>query len=178
MPEAVPGPLLTAGQVARLAAAARLPGPFALVRVADAIGAEATGHRLCTAMRFDAAAMTVQRLYSSDPIAYPVGGAKPKRDTAWGRQVLLERRLYCGQGAEDLRRDFADHAVILGLGLRSVVNVPIVTGGECLGTLNFLWVQERVGPMQVALAELLGLIVTPDWIQRPMVMGSEGLLAG
>lgn len=178
MPEAVPSPLLTAAQVARLAAAARLPGPFALVRVADAIGAEATGHRLCTAMRFDAAAMTVQRLYSSDPIAYPVGGAKPKRDTAWGRQVLLERRLYCGQGAEDLRRDFADHAVILGLGLRSVVNVPIVTGGECLGTLNFLWAEERAGPRQVALAELLGLIVTPDWIQRPTEMGSEGLLAG
>lgn len=178
MPEVAPSPLLTAAQVARLAAAARLPGPLALVRVADEIFAEATGHLLCTAMRFDVAAMTVQRIYSSDPIAYPVGGAKPKRDTAWGQQVLLDRRLYCGQGVEDLRRDFADHAVILGLGLRSVVNVPIVTGGECVGTLNFLWAQERVGPMQMALAELLGLIVTPDWFQRPTVMGSEGLLAG
>ncbi len=177
MPEAPPGPLLSAAQVARLAAAARLPGPLAMVRVADAIGAEATGHRLCTAMRFDAAGMTVQRLYSSDPLAYPVGGAKPKRDTAWGRQVLLERRLYCGQGAEDLSRDFADHAVILGLGLRSVVNVPIVAGGECLGTLNFLWAEERVGPIQVALAELLGLIVTPDWLPRSMVRGTEALLA-
>jgi hypothetical protein len=178
MPEVAPSPLLTVAQVARLAAAARLPGPLAMVRVADEIFAEATGHRLCTAMRFDVAAMTVQRIYSSDPIAYPVGGAKPKRDTAWGQQVLLDRRLYCGQGVEDLRRDFADHAVILGLGLRSVVNVPIVTGGECVGTLNFLWAQERVGPMQMALAELLGLIVTPDWFQRPTVMGSEGLLAG
>jgi hypothetical protein len=178
MPEAVPGPLLTAVQVARLAAAARLPGPLAMVRVADAIGAEVTGHRLCTAMRFDAAAMTVQRLYSSDPIAYPVGGAKPKRDTAWGRQVLLERRRYCGQGAEDLRRDFADHAVILGLGLRSVVNIPIVAGGECLGTLNFLWAEERVGPMQVALAELLGLIVTPDWIPRSAATSADALLPG
>lgn len=177
MPEAAAEALLTAAQVERLAAAARLPGPLAMVRAADAIGAEATGHRLCTAMRFDAAAMTVQRLYSSDPIAYPVGGAKPKRDTAWGQQVLLEHKLYCGQGAEDLRRDFADHAVILALGLRSVVNVPIVAGGKCLGTLNFLWAEERVGPVQVALAELLGLIVTPDWLPRSTVSGSEGLLA-
>jgi GAF domain-containing protein len=177
MPETAAGPLLTFAQVERLAAAARLPGPLALVRVADAIGAEVTGHRLCTAMRFDAAAMTVQRLYSSNPSAYPVGGAKPKRDTAWGRQVLLERRLYCGQGAEDLRRDFADHAVILGLGLRSVVNVPIVARGECLGTLNFLWAEERVGQMQVALAELLGLIATPDWLPPSTAKGSEVLLA-
>jgi len=178
MPETAPGTLLTAAQVARLVAAAQLPGQLAMVRVADAICAEATGHRLCTAMRFDAAEMTVQRLYSSDPIAYPVGGAKPKRDTAWGRQVLLERRLYCGQGVEDLRRDFADHAVILGLGLRSVVNVPIVAGGECLGTLNFLWPEERVGPMQVALAEVLGLIVTPDWIQGAAARSPEALLPG
>jgi hypothetical protein len=173
MPEAAPDPLLTAAQVARLVAAAQSPGPLAMVRAADQIAAVATGHRLCTAMRFDAATMTVQRLYSSDPIAYPVGGAKPKRDTAWGRQVLLERRLYRGQGVEDLRRDFADHAVILGLGLRSVVNVPIVAGGECLGTLNFLWPKERVGPRQVALAELLGLIVTPDWLPRSTARGAE-----
>lgn len=176
MPETAAGPLLTAAQVERLAAAARLPGPLALVRIADAIAAEATGHRLCTAMRFDAAAMTVQRLYSSDPIAYPLGGAKPKRDTAWGQQVLLERRLYCGQGAEDLRRDFADHALILGLGLRSVVNVPIVAGGECLGTLNFLWAEERVGPMQLALAQLLGLIATPDWLSPSSECVVEGPL--
>jgi hypothetical protein len=168
--------MLTAAQVARLAAAARLPGPLALVRAADEIGAEGTGHRLCTAMRFDATAMTVQRLYSSDPVAYPVGGAKPKRDTAWGRQVLLEQRLYRGQGAEDLRRDFADHAIILGLGLRSVVNVPIVAGGACLGTLNFLWADEHLGPRQVALAELLGLIVTPDWLPRATTRGPDAHL--
>lgn len=61
-----------AAQVARRAAAARQPGPRAMVRVADAIGAEATGHRLCSAMRLDAAAMAVQRFYSCDLIAYPL----------------------------------------------------------------------------------------------------------
>lgn len=158
---------LTAAQLARLEAAARDPAPLALLRAVDAVGREAAGHALCTAMRFDAAAMTVQRLYSSDPAAYPVGGAKPKRDTDWGRQVLLERSLFVGEGEAAIRRHFDDHAVILGLGLRSIVNVPVVAGGACRGTLNLLWPQPDVPPERVALARLLGLLATPAWLQAP-----------
>ncbi|MCB4824806.1 GAF domain-containing protein [Roseicella aerolata] len=161
MPEA--GASLTPAQLARLAAAARAPGPLALLRAADEVGREAMGHRLCTAMRFDAAAMTVQRIYSSDPLAYPVGGAKPKRDTAWGRHVLLEQRVFTGEGEAAIRAHFDDHAVIAGLGLRSIVNVPVVLRGLCRGTLNFLWAEEQVPAARVALAELLGLVAAADW---------------
>ncbi|MBU8536655.1 GAF domain-containing protein [Falsiroseomonas tokyonensis] len=160
MPDAV----LTAAQLSRMAEAAREARPLALLRAADEIGRQAMGHRLCTAMRFDAAAMTVRRLYSSDPESYPVGGTKPKRDTAWGRHVLLERRVFVGEGADAITEFFDDHALILGLGLRSIVNVPILHGGVCLGTVNFLWAEERVRPEWRALAELLGLVVAPDWI--------------
>jgi len=158
MPEA----RLTDAHRALLHEAARDIAPFALLRAADAIAREATGARLCTAMRFDAAAMTVRRLYSSDPVAYPVGGAKPKRDTAWGRQVLIEQRLFLGEGEAAIRAHFDDHAVILGLGLRSIVNVPLVLAGTCRGTLNLLWPAPRLDPDHVALAELLGLIVTAE----------------
>ncbi len=174
MPEAAAGPALagatlTAAQLAGLAAAARQDAPpLALLRAADAVGHEAMGHRLCTAMRFDAAAATVRRLHSSAPDAYPVGGTKPKRDTDWARHVLQERRTFVGEGEAAIRRHFADHALILGLGLRSVVNVPVVLRGACLGTLNFLWAEDAVRPGQVALAELLGLIVVPDWAAASM----------
>ncbi|WP_439595375.1 GAF domain-containing protein [Falsiroseomonas sp.] len=160
MPDAV----LTAAQLAQLTGAAREAAPLALLRAADVVGRQAMGHRLCTAMRFDAAAMTVRRLYSSDAGSYPVGGAKPKRDTAWGRHVLLERRVFVGEGAAAITEFFDDHALILGLGLRSIVNVPILHGDACLGTVNFLWAEERVRPEWRALAELLGLVVAPDWI--------------
>jgi GAF domain-containing protein len=154
---------LTAGLLARIEAAAREAPPLALLPAIDAVAREATGHGLLTAMRFDAAAMTVQRIWSSMPEAYPVGGAKPKRDTAWGRQVLLEQRVFVGEGEAAIRAHFADHAVILGLGLRSIVNVPVVAGGACLGTLNILWSAERVAPEQVALARLLGLLAVVAW---------------
>ncbi len=157
-------PELDAAGLAAFAAAARDARPLALLAAADAVGRQAMGHRLCTAMRFDAVAMTVRRLYSSDPAAYPVGGAKPKRDTEWGRHVLLRREVFVGEGAAAITAYFDDHAVILGLGLRSIVNVPILHGGTCLGTLNFLWAEESVRPEHRAMAELLGLLVAPDWV--------------
>ena len=155
-------PELTPPQLARLTAAARDAAPLALLRAADAVARDATGRGLCTAMRFDAATMTVQRIYTSAPDAYPLGGAKPKRDTDWGRQVLLEKRVFVGQGDAAIRANFDDHAVILALGLHSVVNVPVVARGECLGTLNVLWAEATVPPDHVALAELLGLLVAAD----------------
>jgi hypothetical protein len=45
------------------------------------------GHRLCTATRFDVSALTVQRIYRSMLEAYLVAAARPKRDTAWSRQI-------------------------------------------------------------------------------------------
>ncbi|MDO9503230.1 GAF domain-containing protein [Falsiroseomonas sp.] len=157
-------PELDAAGLAAFTAAAREARPLALLQAADAVGRRAMGHRLCTAMRFDAAAMTVRRLYSSDNAAYPVGGAKPKRDTAWGRHVLLRREVFVGEGAEAITEYFDDHALILGLGLRSIVNVPVLYAGACLGTVNFLWAEDRVAPGWRSLAELLGLLVAPDWV--------------
>ena len=159
MPEAA----LTAAQIARLAAAARTADPMALITAVDAVGREATGHALCTAMRFDAAAMTVQRIWSSDPSAYPVGGAKPKRDTEWGRQVLLEGQVFVGEGAAAIAAHFDDHALIAALGCASIVNIPVMLRGECRGTLNLLWRDTTVPPARRAMAELLGLLATPAW---------------
>ena len=66
------------------------------------------------------------------------GGRKDKRDTAWGRQVLDDGRPFIGRTADDIRAHFDDHAVILGLGLESVLNVPVRLRGRTIGTMNLL----------------------------------------
>lgn len=150
-------PELSAAQIARLAEAP------ALLPAVDAVGREAMGQALCTAMRFDAATMRVQRLYTSDAAAYPLGGWKNKRDTAWGRQVLIEGRVFVAEGAAAIAEHFDDHATIARLGLHSIVNVPVRLGGVCVGTVNFLWTDPVVGAERVAMARLLGLVATPAW---------------
>lgn len=141
--------------------------PFDTVRACAAIDAGALAvmeHALCTVNRFHPGPMQVERIYSSQPAAYPLGGRKDKRDTAWGRQVLLERRMYVGEGAAAIRAAFDDHAVIASLGLQSIVNVPVVFEARCLGTLNLLMTRPAVTPLQVEFARLLGLLLLPVFL--------------
>lgn len=93
---------------------------------------------LFTAMRFHADLMEVERIYSTLPDVYPVSGRKPKRDTAWGEKVLVQQQVNNGFGPEDIKWAFSDHETILGLGLKAVLNIPVVRDGKVLGTINFL----------------------------------------
>lgn len=112
---------------------------------------------LVTAMRHDEAAATVERLYSSNPAAYPVGGRKLKRDSDWSRHVLVEHRVLVSAGDDAIQQHYTDHATIFGLGLHSCVNVPLVSGGKCLGTLNVLNARASWSEDEVAAARVLGL---------------------
>jgi hypothetical protein len=114
--------------------------------------------------------MRVVRLYSSNPQAYPPGGSKDKRGTAWGRHVLLERKLFIGEGTDAIREFFNDHDAIRELGLRSVINVPVVYGQACLGTVNFLMPREALSADDIAAARLAGLLALPAFL----MLGPQG----
>jgi GAF domain-containing protein len=96
------------------------------------------GYRLFTAMRYLPATDEVERVYTSDPRSYPLGGRKLKRDTAWSRQVLGAGEPYFANDAAGIRAAFDDAEKILGLGLGAVINVPVKLDGKVVGTLNFL----------------------------------------
>lgn len=125
------------------------------------------GHRLFTIMAFDSVRMEVERLYSSKPEAYPPGGRKKKRDTYWGRQVLELGEPYVGCTADDIRANFSDHEVILGLGLESILNMPIRAEGKTLGTVNLLHERGYYCEKDLEAATLLaGLLVAPLSVRR------------
>ena len=107
-------------------------------RAAEHATSKLIGHSLFTVMAFDPDLMEVERFYTSDPVNYPAGGRKKKRNTDWGRHVLLEGQIYIGSNDEDIRQNFDDHEVIIGLGLCSVINIPIKRMGTTIGTMNLL----------------------------------------
>lgn len=119
---------------------------------------------LCTVNRYDAETEQVVRLYSSDPVAYPVGGSKNKAGTAWGKHVLHEQQVFVGQGIQAIRSFFDDHQAIQSLGLQSVINVPVVFAGRCLGTLNFLMSTPEVSSPMVQVARWAGLMAVPGFM--------------
>jgi hypothetical protein len=113
----------------------------------------ALDNELFTAMRFHAVTMEVERLHSTLPDSYPASGRKPKRDTEWGKKVLIDREINLGFGAADIRWAFSDHETILGLGLNAVLNVPIVLNGSVLGTINYLRGDPAFSSREVEIAE-------------------------
>ena len=101
--------------------------------------------------------MELERIHSSRPDVYPVGGRKSKRQTSWARQVMEERRIFVGEGPLEMAAAFDDQERMASLGIRSIVNVPVVVRDRCLGVLNFGRDQERIPATVVLLAGLLGL---------------------
>ena len=107
----------------------------------------------------------LQRLWSSDPQAYPVAGRKRKTLTPWTRQLLMRAEIFIGEGDAALAEVFDDHALIAALGLRAVVNVPLLEDHRCVATFNVLGTRASWLPQEVALVRLLALLATP-WVLR------------
>jgi GAF domain-containing protein len=153
---------LTVRDLAELAAivADRAEAP-ALFAAADALVRRTIGHKLFTVMRVHEAAQEVERLYSSDPRAYPVGGRKKKADTPWGRVVLTEGRVFVAATPEEVRRAFADHELISSLGIGSIMNVPISVAGRRLGTMNVSHDADWFTPEDAEKGRVIAAVLAP-----------------
>lgn len=115
----------------------------------------------------------LERVWSSDPAAYPVAGRKRKTLTPWTRQLLRRAEIFIGEGEAALAQVFDDHALITGLGLRSVVNVPLLDdAGRCFATFNALGPRSHWLPREVLAVSLLATLATPA-VRRAAVRGTR-----
>ena len=103
--------MLTKDDIEALSAGAG-QSPQALFEAIAQVAARRVNAGLVTAMRHHAAEQQVERLYSSNTQAYPVGGRKQKRDTGWSRKVLAEHQVLVSAGDDGIRGSFDDHAKI------------------------------------------------------------------
>ena len=142
--------------------------PARIFGALDTLSADVIGHRLFTIMRFDADRSEVERVHTSMPAVYPVGGRKAKRDTAWSDHTLRDMKLFRASGADAIRAAFDDHATILSLGLASVLNIPLVLAGRCVGTMNLLHEADWYTPQDEPTGLLLGAFLLPVLAQRPI----------
>ena len=121
---------------------------LALCRLAESH----VGVRLFTLMEFDNATGEGRRFHSSMPDAYPVSGRKPIPDGPWRDTVIINRQVFAANSIEEIAEVFPDHPLIGSLGCGAVLNVPVWTGDELLGTINCLDRAGSYGPAQVRAA--------------------------
>jgi GAF domain-containing protein len=94
------------------------------------------GWQMLTLMTFDSKRMLASRIYSSDPVLYPVGGLKPIPPSGWVEQVLQRGEIFVANTVDAFRPHFVDWEKLRDLGLESAVNFPAFVNGKVVGTVN------------------------------------------
>ena len=121
-----------------LAAALADPDPSAaLAAFADLVHRTAPA-RLFTMMSLDPATGISRRVWTNAPQVYPVGGEKPLPDNRWTDIVIRQRRTWVANSLPEVAELLFDHETIASLGCGSALNLPVVVGGDVLGTVNLL----------------------------------------
>ena len=102
------------------------------------------------------------RHYSSAPLAYPPGGAKPivPGGEFHARVIEAGEPRFCAD-ADAIRAAFPDHALILSLGCESAVNVPVRWNGRTLGSLNLLHEAGWYGEDMLPVLRVYGAMAVP-----------------
>ena len=131
--------------------AARAPGDAyaALQTLAQTL----IGARLFTVMTVDMCAMLARRAYTSHPVDYPASGTKPIEMNDWFEIVHGRHESFVANRLDEIDRVFPDAELIGRLGCGSVMNLPVLLGGELAATINMLDTEAHFTPPRVALAE-------------------------
>lgn len=144
-----------------VAAASRLPGqPQPLLTAVHAALDGIIGSKLFTVLKTLPDGSS-ERLYTSDPVAYPLSGRKPRNVTAWYETVILARRHFWGPTKEHVRSFFFDHETIFALGCGSIINVLVIHDERVLGAVNMLHEEHWYRPEHLALAEPIAQYLVP-----------------
>jgi len=130
-------------------------------REAERIAAETVGWRLFTILRYLETERAVERLYSSDEKAYPVGGRKPLDKITVSHGAMEQGEIFLAATREDVRAAFFDHELIFSLGVSAILNVPIRYASRRLGTLNLCGEEGMYGPAEIASAKILAALLVP-----------------
>jgi GAF domain-containing protein len=133
----------------------------ATFRAVEALARRTVGHKLFTVMRNIEASQEVERLHSSNPAAYPVGGRKQKEGTRWGGIVLDRGEVFLARNPDELRAAFPDHELIRSLGIGAILNVPIRLAGRCIGTMNLCGDAGQYGDADIAPGKVLAALLVP-----------------
>src|SRR5215510_3778356 len=132
-----------------------------IYREVERIAAETVGWRLFTILRYLEADAAVERLYSSDEKAYPVGGRKPLDKIATPHTAMEKGEVFLAATREEVKSAFFDHELIFSLGISAILNAPIRHGGRRLGTLNLCGEEGAYGSAEVASARILAGLIVP-----------------
>ncbi|HEY2254664.1 MAG TPA: hypothetical protein VGI11_03425 [Variovorax sp.] len=132
------------------------------------------GHTLFTVSRRLPDGRQVERIYTSMPLEYPVGGRKPADDSSDWHATMAAGQVFVASQPSDFGAHFHDLDAIVALGFGAVINIPVHQGERLLGSLNLLdkkgaYRGEVQGPCDAVRALALQGFIEYEW-QAPAAM--------
>lgn len=162
---------MSVDHVQRILAGLAAPGqPDATYRAVDEAAQELVGHRSFTLLLVDGE--EVARLYSTRP-EHPVGGRKPMGPTPWGDLVIRRKQVFLGRTMEDMQWAFFDHEKIAAMGNGSIINLPVVYDGACIGTVNITHVERHFEERHVPLVAPLAPLLVPAFLEARRALAAS-----
>lgn len=152
---------LTLEDVARvlsLSGGASRPEIYAAV---DALVRDTVGYKLLTVLKFVEETQEVERLYSSDPKAYPIGGRKQLKSINKDHSLAASGEIFLAANPDEVKATFPDHELIFSLGVGAILNAPIRHAGRRLGTLNCCGLANSYGAREIEAAKVLANLLVP-----------------
>lgn len=75
---------------------------------------------------------------------------------------MLDRgQILICHGSADIQRVFADHALILSLGITGMINVPVLFAGRSIATMNMSHARDRFGEEDFSAMTTLAALLLP-----------------
>lgn len=114
---------------------------------------------LFTVLAFTRGGTRMERIYSSHPVEYPVGGWKDvatEVSPAWVAVSRDSASTFLAASPDEVEGIFADSALIAALGVGSILNVPLRRAdGSNWGTVNMCGAEGAYTPERIERAERL-----------------------
>lgn len=117
-----------------------------------------TGCDAFTLLLYDLGEAVARRVFSSRPKEFPAEGTKALAGAVWAEQLLTQMTPLVSDDPEALKRNFDDHELIIGLGIKAIINFPILRQGKCIGGVNCLYFSRPALTVDQAIASRVSLL--------------------
>lgn len=123
------------------------------------------GYSLLTSLVYLKEQRLMRRIVSSNEAISPPGGFKATGKGPWSAQVLDQGMPYIGSHEADIRRVFSEAELLIEHGLHSVLNLPIWSEGQVIGSLNLLHHRHAYDAVDPRLISLVCGLCTPVFMR-------------
>jgi GAF domain-containing protein len=158
--------------------AALSAGPVALFGLLCARLSESVGYGLLTLLAPEASGARLVRPYSSRPDEFPPGEADPVEGTRWFRALFVEKQPVVANDEEAIRAWLPDYDDPAAAVYASLLNFPIVVGGEVIGLINMMAGRGHFDDARIEAtrlqAPLAALVLLTHFSKLPTVSIPEG----